>query len=127
MQAYQAILGELSSAGASLAAISPMLPDGSLSIVERNALGFDVLTDRANEVAREYGLVFRLPPEIRELYEGPMKILLPEVNGDDSWTLPVPGTYVVSRDGLVRWRFVEPDHTRRAEPAEVLAAVRSLA
>ena len=103
-----------------------MLPDGSLSIAERNALEFDVLSDASNDVARSYGLVFRLPDEIRELYEGPMKILLPEVNGDASWTLPVPGTFVVDQAGIVRWRFVDPDHTRRAEPAELVAAVRSL-
>jgi peroxiredoxin len=126
LQAYQAIVAELSDAGASLVAISPMLPDGSLSAVERNDLEFKVLSDRGNAVARAYGLVFRLPEEIRVLYEGPMKILLPEVNGDESWTLPVPGTFVVGRDGIVRWRFIDPDHTRRAEPADVIAVVRTL-
>lgn len=103
-----------------------MLPDGSLSAVETNALTFDVLSDAGNEVARAYGLAFTLPEEIRELYEGPMKILLPAVNGDESWTLPVPGTFVVGSDGIVHWRFVDPDHTRRAEPADVLAAVHAL-
>lgn len=103
-----------------------MLPDGSLSVAERNALEFDVLSDAGNEVARDYGLVFALPDEIRELYEGPMKVLLPEVNGDESWTLPVPGAFIVDQEGIVRWRFVDPDHTRRAEPADLVAAVWSL-
>ena len=103
-----------------------MLPDGSLSMVEKNALAFEVLSDLGNEVARAYGLVFRLPDEIRELYEGPMKVLLPEVNGDASWTLPLPGTFVIGPDAVVRWRFVDPDHTRRAEPEDLLAAVRAV-
>jgi peroxiredoxin len=127
LQAYQAILKELLGVAGSLAAISPMLPDGSLSMSERNALEFDVLTDPRNKVARTYGLMFRLPEEIKTLYEGPMQILLPQVNGDESWTLPVPGTFVLDKDGIVRWRFVDPDHTRRAEPTDVLDAVRSLA
>jgi peroxiredoxin len=123
LQAYQRHLPELRAAGASLAAISPMLPDGSLSMAEKNALELEVLSDVGNAVAREYGLVWRLPPDLREIYENVWKILLPQVNGDDSWELPIPGTFVIGRDGTVRYAFVDPDYTRRAEPADILEAV----
>lgn len=123
MQAYQSLLPELAAAGASLAAISPMLPDNSLSMAEKNALEFEVLSDVGNRVARDYGLVFRLPEELRAAYETALKIALPQLNGDDSWTLPIPGTFVVGRDGTVAYAFVEADHRRRAEPAAILDAV----
>jgi peroxiredoxin len=123
LRAYQHVLDEIESRGAALVAVSPMLPDESLSMAEKHELAYEVLSDAGNRVARDYGLVFRVLPEVRALYEGPLDVALPEYNGDDSWELPVPGTFVIGRDGVVRYAFVEPDHTRRAEPAEVLAAL----
>ncbi len=125
MQAYQAILPEITRCGAELVAVSPQLPDNSLSTAEKNALEFEVLSDVGNAVARRFGLVFRLPEELREIYERTWNIILPQYNGDDSWELPVPATYVIGRDGLIRYAFVDPDYTRRAEPAEILGAPRS--
>jgi peroxiredoxin len=123
LRAYQSIRPELSSRGATLVAVSPMLPDNSLSTVEKNELEFEVLSDVGNEVARRYGLVFRLSDEVRLIYQHQWSILLPEVNGDGSWELPIPGTFVIGRDGAVSYAFVEPDYTRRADPDELLAAV----
>jgi peroxiredoxin len=125
LQAYQAFLPELRAAGGALVAISPMLPDNSLSMAEKNALEYEVLSDVGNAVAREYGLVWRLPSDLQDVYENVWNLLLPQYNGDDSWELPIPGTFVIGRDGLVRHVFVDPDYTRRAEPAEILEAVRS--
>jgi peroxiredoxin len=124
LQAYQALLPELQASGASLVAISPMLPDSSLSMAEKHALQFEVLSDVGNAVAREYGLVWRFPADLREVYETALKILLPRFDGDDSWELPIPATYVVDRGGTVRFAFVDPDYTRRAEPADILTAVQ---
>lgn len=127
MQAYQQLLPEIRASAGSLVAISPMLPDNSLSTVEKNALEFEVLSDTGNAVAREYGLVWRLPADLQEIYVNLWSILLPQVNGDDSWELPIPGTFVIGRDGGVRYAFVDPDYTRRAEPADVLAALQQVA
>ena len=125
MQAYQAILAEIRSLGGSLVAASPQLPDNSLSTAEKNALEFEVLSDIGNRVAQEFGLVWRLPEDLREVYLGFFKLALPEYNGDDTWELPLTATFVVGRDGVIRFAFVDPDYTRRAEPAEILAALRS--
>ena len=123
MRAYRSILHEIRDRGGTLVAVSPMLPDNSLSMAEKNALEFEVLSDVGNAVARRYGLVFRLSDELREINEGVWKILLPQVNGDDSWELPIPGTFVIGRDGTIAYAFVDPDYTRRAEPAELLDAL----
>ena len=125
MQAYQSILADLRALDATLAAVSPQLPDNSLSMAEKNALEFEVLSDLGNAVAREFGVVWRCPEELREVYLSFFDIVLPQVNGDDSWELPVPATYVIGKDDVIRYAFVDPDYTQRAEPADILQAVRT--
>jgi peroxiredoxin len=124
LRAYQSILPDIERLGGTLVAVSPMLPDGSLTMAEQEGLAFEVLSDVGNHVARSYGLVFRVAPAVQELYAGPWNIRLPDHNGDESWELPVPGTFVIGKDGVVRLAFVEPDHTRRLEPAAILDALR---
>lgn len=125
LRALQAALPDIEESGASLVAISPELPDSSLSTAERLALSFVVLSDVGNDVAQRFGLVFALPEPVRAVYER-LGNDLPTRNGDDSYQLPVPATYVVAPDGTVAWRFVDADYTRRAEPADVLEALRAL-
>jgi peroxiredoxin len=109
-----------------LIAISPQLPDRSLSTVERLQLSFDVLSDHGSAVARSYGVAFEVPDYLLEVY-AQLGFPLDEVNGAGNTSLPVPATYVVDQHGVVRYAFIDPDHTRRADPHEVLACVRSLA
>ena len=125
LRALQAVLPELRHAEATLLAISPQTPDNSLSTAEKLELACPVLSDAGNRVARSFGLVFSVPESLRGVYQG-FGIDLPAANGDESFELPVPATYVIRRDGMVVWRFVDPDYTRRAEPGDVLAALRGL-
>lgn len=111
--------------GAELVAISPERPEGGADSVLKHQLKFPVLSDPGNRVARRFGLVFDLPAALREIYRG-FDIDLPGHNGDESWQLPMPATYVVNRDGVIRYVFVDSDYTRRAEPSEVLDALREL-
>jgi peroxiredoxin len=125
LRAYQAILPEITARGARLVAISPQLPDGSLSTAEANELTFDVLSDIGNSVARTFGLVWSLPEELRAALLSNNKAL-PGVNGDDSWELPVPATYVITRDGRVAFAAIDVDYRNRLEPDAILTALRSL-
>lgn len=125
MQAYQQSLPEIRAEGASLIAISPQRPDSSLSTAEKNQLEFEVLSDVGNEVARRYGLVFRVGDAVRAAMTG-FGIDLARYNGDESWELPVPGTFVVARDGRVRLAYVDADYTRRLEPAQIVECLRGL-
>jgi peroxiredoxin len=124
LQAYQKILPEIESLGASLVAISPQTPDYSLSTVEKNELRFEVLSDERNQVARSFRLVFSLAEELRSIYQKAGGIDLSIYNGDPSWELPIPGTFIIARDGTIRLAFVEADYTRRLEPVEVLNCLR---
>ncbi len=99
----------------SLVAISPQLPDETLSTAEKNALDFDVLSDVGNRVARQFGLVFELPEYVRSLYMG-YGANLPKVNGDDSFELPMTAVYVLDRTGVVRHACSTPTPTNVPPP-----------
>lgn len=123
LRALQAAMPELRAVGASLIAISPEIPDESLKTSGLHELSFPVLSDEGNAVARKFGLVFTLPAALRPIYEQ-FGIDLPRQNGDDSFTLPVPATYVIGADAVIRYAFVNIDYTQRAEPAEIIAVCK---
>lgn len=124
LRGFQKRLPEIRAAGASLVAISPEVPDNSLSTSEKNHLEFEVLSDRGNKVAHAYGVAYKLPRVIADQFKG--RLDLARYNGSDSGDLPLGATYVIDRDGIIRYAFVDPDYRKRAEPSDVLAALRRL-
>jgi len=118
LRAYQAILPGIIEAGATLVAISPQTPEASTEIVDKANLRFSVLSDVGNQVARAYRLVFVLPEVLR-----PYTASLPQYNAGDTWELPLPGTFVIGADGVIRLSFVHADYTKRLEPSDILAAL----
>lgn len=92
---------------------------------DQKPLPFTLLRDRGNRVAEQYHLVFKLPDDLRELYLK-FGIDLSKANGDDSWTLPMPARFVVDRSGLIHQADVDPDYTRRSEPAKTIEVLKSL-
>jgi len=122
LRAYQEALPEIKAAGGQLAAISPQLPDESLSSAEKQNLEFPVLSDVGNKVAHQYGVAYKLPESLVEAFKGRMD--LANRNGDDSWELPLGVTYVIGRDSKVAYAFVHADYRKRAEPAEIIQAVK---
>ncbi|WP_328876133.1 AhpC/TSA family protein [Streptomyces sp. NBC_00287] len=117
---------DITARGARLVALSPQIPDESLTFAEKNELAFDVLSDVGCDTAKQYGLAFDLPEDLAAVYEG-FGIDLHRSNAGHPRTLPVPATYVIDRAGTIRWAFVDTDYTARAEPADVLAALDALA
>ncbi len=125
LRAYQKMLGRIKGAGANLVAITPELPDESLNTIEKNELAFHVLTDQNGVYAEELGLLFTVPEDIIELYNG-FGIDLEKHNGKNKFILPLPATFVVSKDGFVSKAFVDADYTKRMEPEEAVQALESL-
>lgn len=119
LRAWQQQLDALHAKGARLVAISPQTPDNSLSIAEKNALAFPVLSDSNPAVAEAFGVAFELPAELVGLYRR-VGNDLPTLNGNGRWVLPVPATYVIGMDGRIQQAHIEADYRERAEPAEVL-------
>jgi len=124
-RALQSALSDIRDVGAELVAISPQTPDNTLSTAEKLELTFPVLSDLGNNVAKSFGLVFTLPEDLRSVYEG-FGLDIPAANGDDTFQLPIPATFVIDRDGIVAWRFADPDYTKRADPIEVLEVLSKL-
>lgn len=125
VRAYQEVLPEIKALGASLVAISPQTPDHSLSLAEKAGLGYEVLSDQGNAVARQFGIVYKMGDSIYQLQQQ-FGIDLSQFNGDESRELPMPGTFVIDRNGTIRFAQVSADHTQRAEPSAVLDALRGL-
>lgn len=118
----QAALPDFHAAGAQLLALTPELPDKSLSTHEKNELAFEVLTDEHLQVAHEYGIVFKLTDEVATVYK--KNFSLEDYNGNDSDELPLAATYVIAADGTITYAFLDAEYRRRAEPVEILAALR---
>ena len=123
LHALQKSLPQIEAAGAKLVAISPETPDHSLSTREKNNLAFDVLHDKGNHVAKSFGLEFILPEVLRPIYEN-LGIDIPEHNGDSTFELPMPATYIVNQQGKIIYHFVDADYTKRLEPAKIVAKLR---
>jgi peroxiredoxin len=125
LRAYQKALPEIRAAGGQLVAVTPEPPDKSLTTAEKNALEFEVLSDVKGEAGRAYRLFFDLSEELRQLYAASGNDLS-KWNADGEWHLPMPATYVIGQDGRVTFAFVDAEYRNRAEPADLVAAVRAL-
>lgn len=117
LSALQEELPNFKKQGASLIALSPELPDESLSTSEKHELDFEVLSDLGNEVAESYGIVFKLTEEVSNLYN--QSFALNEHNGDDSNELPLAATYIINEEGKIIYAFIDADYRKRAEPSEI--------
>lgn len=126
LQALEAARADFEEEGAQLVAISPQSRANSRKSVRENGLDFPILSDPGNAVAAAFGLRFTLPGYLAELYLS-LGNNLPLVNGEDSWTLPMPGRFVIGSDGVIAYAEVNPDYTRRPEPADMLPAIRRVA
>ena len=125
LQAYEAMLPALAALGAGLVAVSPQKPELSRAVAAKHALRFPMLSDAGSRVARRYGLVYQLSPALQDAHAR-SGVVLPDINGDAFWQLPVPATFVVEPSGRVALSYVDVDYRNRLDPAEILATLRSL-
>jgi peroxiredoxin len=123
LKAYQRELEAIKQAGATLIAISPELPDASLSTKEKNELEFIVLSDEKNKVANEFNLVFKLPDYLIQIYKD-SGLDIPGHNGNEDWELPKPATFVVDPSGKIIFAEVDSDYRNRTEPAKVIEVIK---
>ena len=124
LAALQDVHKQIAEAGASLIAISPQTQKHSYMTRDMHKLRFPVLSDAGNQVARKFGLVYRLPPELQAIYQSIMT-KLPGYNGDQSWELPLAATYLVQSDGKISYARVDADWRRRPEPEELLRSLNA--
>jgi peroxiredoxin len=125
LAAMQKHLDEFKAKGVTLAAISPELPNESLSTTEKHALKFPVLSDVGNKFAKQLGILFPQPDILRPVFDK-FGHDLKTRNGDDSFEVPVPATLLVDQKGVVRNTFIDPDYTKRLEPSVALEWIDAL-
>ena len=125
LRAFQERNAEIKTRGVTLLAISPQTPDHSLTLQEKHSLQFSVLSDAGNKVARQFGIVFALDPGLKTVQEQ-FGVDIPAYNGDRTFELPVPATFLVSTDGKVLKSYVEADYMQRLDPETALAWIREL-
>ena len=104
--------------------ISPQLEKYSKQVAKKHNLTFNVLCDQANRVASQFGLTINLPDDLHKLYAG-FGIDLERLNGDDSWTLPMPGRFILDQKGMIISADVNPDYTIRPEPEEIIEILKT--
>lgn len=125
LKALQNILPDLEALNTALVAISPQAADGSLSTKEKNELSFEVLSDEKNVIAKKFGLVFKLPAELKPIYKS-FDIDITMTNEDTSYELPMAATYILDKQGVIVFAFVDEDYTRRCEPQRILDTIKKI-
>lgn len=124
LQAYQEALPEINDLGAKLIAISPQTPDHSLTQQEKENLSFKLLSDTKGEVAKKYNILFEVPPVIKEIYKG-FGLDLNEYNEAEKWILPVPGLFIINKDGIIKFAEVDVDYTKRIGPKRIIDKLKN--
>jgi peroxiredoxin len=119
MEAMNLVTMQIESLGASLVGISPQTVRQSFFMHDQHKLCFPLLSDAGNRVARQFGLTYRAP-EIQQAVYRRAFVNLPFVNGDESWELPIPATYILARDGTVLYASANEDYTTRPEPLDII-------
>lgn len=119
LEAMNLIQPAIEQAGGSLLATSPQTVQQSFFMADQHKLRFPLLSDSGNKVARQFGLVYPVPEEQQAIYRRAF-VNLPFANGDQSWELPIPATFIVDHDGKVLYVSANEDYTERPEPCEIL-------
>lgn len=123
LAAWRGKVGELAAAGGTLVAITPEKPEKMMATRSKNGVEFTVLSDVDHAAAKAFRVHFTVDDATRTKYEG-YGIDLGESNASGTWELPAPGTFVIDREGVVRYAFADWDYTKRADPDEVIDAVK---
>lgn len=124
MEAMNLIVPQIEQAGATFAAISPQTVKQSFFMHDQHKLRFSLLSDAGNKVARQFGLTYRVPAAQEAIYRRAF-VNLPFTNGDDSWELPIPATFIVDRDGTILYASANEDYTDRPEPGDIIRVLQA--
>ncbi len=126
LRALQARLPEIEALDATLVAISPQVPDGSLTKSEISEMDFIVLSDQDAKVATQFGVAWKVPEFLAEHMRVGRKLDLDEINNGNGTILPIPATFILGQDGVVKWNYVNVDYRTRSEPEEIIEILKKL-
>jgi peroxiredoxin len=119
LEAMNAVCPQIQALGAFLVGFSPQTVHQSYLMADQHRLRFPLLSDAGTKVARQFGLIYRVPQYQQEIYQRAF-VNLPFANGDNSWELPIPAVYLIDQNSMIQYASVNPDYTERPEPEEIL-------
>jgi len=125
LEALREASSDIAAFGANLVAVTAEDCGGALAAKRKHSLEFEILCDFENGLGLAFGLVYRVPDAIRGFYQE-ANLNFPLIYGNDSWFLPIPATYVIGQDGVIRHAYVNPDFRERLDPAIILDVLKSL-
>lgn len=125
LSALEEVRSGIESRGAILVAISEQTAPNSRRSQQQNGLGFPILGDHAGDIAAQFGVRWTLPDYLRDTHKA-LGADLPQFNGEDSWTLPMPARFVIAQDGKIVYAEVNADYTRRPEPSAIFPVLEQL-
>lgn len=126
LEAWRDLYPALRERGALVVGISPQTQRQSDFTAGQHGIPFPLLADARCAVAEAYGVAWSVPPYLRNYYRS-ILLNIPFINGDESWKLPMPATYVVSAEGTVLYAEAHADFRVRPEPEEVLRSLTAVA
>jgi peroxiredoxin len=126
LRALQQALPDIAATGATMVAISPQAPDHAMTMTEKHELAFPVLSDLDQSVSESYKVRFDVTGELEDLQVNVFQNDPAVQNADGRRSLPIPSTFVIDRNGIVRFAVVDADWRVRVEPTDVVAALKTL-
>lgn len=126
LRALQARLKEIKALGAELVAISPQVPDDSLTEDQISNMDFIVLSDQDAKTAAQYGVAWEVPAFLLQHMRNDRGLDLESINNGNASILPIPATFILDKSGKVVWRFVDLDYRTRSEPDDIINALQNL-
>jgi len=126
LRALQERLGEIKALGASLVAISPQVPDGTMTADDISKMDFIVLSDQDAKVASQYGVAWEVPEFLMEHMRVDRQLDLEKINNGNAHVLPIPATFILDRNATVIWNYVNVDYRTRSEPEDIIKALQKM-
>ncbi|HTV13317.1 MAG TPA: redoxin domain-containing protein [Acidobacteriaceae bacterium] len=126
LEAWRDLYPALRERGSLVVGISPQLQRQNDFTATQHAVPFPLLSDAGCAVAQQFGLVWTAPEYLQKYYRS-ILLNIPFVNGEESWRLPIPATYVLAPDGTVLFAEAHADFRVRPEPEEVLGVLPAFA
>ncbi len=125
LKEYQRLLPEIKKRDARIIGLVPDTKENILKTKRKFNITFPIFRDKDNSVAKKFGMAFKVDDKVVEHYKG-FGIDLKESQGNESNELPMPGTYIVDREGIIQYAFFDVDYVKRADPQEVLKVLSRL-
>lgn len=126
LRALQNKLKDIHQLGATLVAISPEVPDLSMTKSEISNMEFTVLSDQDAKVASQYGVAWEIPEFLLSHMRIDRNLDLKKINNGNDTILPIPATFLLGTDGIVQWNYINVDYRTRSEPDEIIEALKNI-